>query len=176
MGSNFEAKIGQRCTVVITPSSYQCLMTTLFIALVTSLDREAAEQSEPTACGLKTFILKYFFIAALSLFTDVLPSIRKLSQIMQSSTLDFSVLQAVIDSCINSITTQKDTSGKYMAEIDTLIEQLKEAGYHVQVTDHVRVSFKSQVKKLYLELLEKNLRDKFPAVEVVSAFHIFDPK
>ena len=102
----------------------------------------------------------------------MLPSIGKLSQIMQSSTLDFSVLQAVIDSCIKSITTQKDTSGKYIAEIDTLIEQLKEAGYHVQVTDHIRVSFKSQVKKLYLELLEKNLHDRFPAVEVVSAFHI----
>ena len=144
------------------------------VPVVTSLDREAAEQSEPTACGLKTFILKYFFIAALSLFADVLPPIGKLSRIMQSSTLDFSVLQAVIDSCIKSITAQKDTPGKYMAEIDTLIEQLEEAGHHVQVTDHVRDSFESQVKKPYLELLEKNLRDR--TVEVVSAFHIFDPK
>ena len=58
----------------------------------------------------------------------------------------------------------------------TLIEQLEEAGHHVQVTDHVRDSFESQVKKPYLELLEKNLRDRFPAIEVVSAFHIFDPK
>ena len=30
------------------------------VAVVTSLDREASERSEPTACGLKTFILKYF--------------------------------------------------------------------------------------------------------------------
>lgn len=111
------------------------------VPVVTSLDREAAERSEPTACGLKTFILKYLFIAALSLFADVLPPIGKLPRIMQSSTLDFSVLQAVIDSCIKSITAQKDTPGKYMAEIDTLIEQLKEAGHHVQVTDHVRDSF-----------------------------------
>ena len=63
-----------------------------------------------------------------------------------------------------------------MTEINTLIKQLEEAGHHVRVTDHVRVSFESQVKKLYLELLEKNLRDRFPAFEVISAFHIFDPK
>ena len=63
-----------------------------------------------------------------------------------------------------------------MAEIDTLIEQLEEAGHHVEVTDHVRVSFESQVKKPYLELLQKNLHDRFPAVEIVTASHILDPK
>ena len=95
---------------------------------------------------------------------------------MQSSTLDFSVLQAVIDSCIKSIITQKNTPGKYMADLDSLIKQLEEAGHHVEVSDHVKALFDSQVKKPYLELLEKNLRDRFPAVEVISAFHIFDPK
>ena len=146
------------------------------VAVVTSLDREASECSEPTACGLKTFILKYFFVAALSLFADILRSIGKLSRIMQSSILDFSVLQAVIDSCITSITTQKNTPGKYMADLDSLIEQLEEADHHVELSDHVKASFDSQVKKPYLELLEKNLHDRFPAVEVISAFHIFDPK
>ena len=146
------------------------------MAVVTSLDREASERSEPTACGLKTFILKYFFVAALSLLADILPPIGKLSQIMQSSTLIFSGFQAVIDSCIKSITTQKNTPGKYMTDLDSLIEQLEEAGHYVEVSDHVKALFDSQVKKPYLKLLEKNLRDRFPTVEVVSAFHIFDPK
>ena len=146
------------------------------VAVVTSLDREAAERSEPTACGLKTFILMYFFVAALSLFADILPPIGKLSRIMQNSTLDFSVLQAVIDSCIKNITIQKNTPGKYMADRDTLIEQLGEAGHHVLVSDNAKALFDSQVRKPYLELLEKNLHDRFPAVEVISAFHIFDPK
>ena len=146
------------------------------VAVVTSLDGEAAERSEPTACGLKTFILKYFFVAALSLFAVILPPIGKLSRIMQNSTLDFSVLQAVIDSCIKSITIQKNTPGKYMADLDSLIEQLGEAGHHVQVSDNAKALFDSQVRKPYLELLEKNLNDRFPAVKVISAFHIFDPK
>lgn len=52
---------------------------------------------------------------------------------MQSSSLDFSVVQAVIDSYIKSITTQKNTPGKYMADLDSLIEQLEEAGHHIEV-------------------------------------------
>ena len=86
------------------------------------------------------------------------------------------MLQAVIDSCIKSITTQKNTPGKYMTDLDSLIEQLEEAGHHVEVSDHVKSLFDSQVKKPYLELLEKNLRYRFPTVEVISAFHILDPK
>ena len=30
-----------------------------------------------------------------------------------------------------------------------------------------------QVKKPYLELLERNHHDRFPAVEVIPSFHIF---
>ena len=63
-----------------------------------------------------------------------------------------------------------------MADLDSLIEQLEGAGHHVQVSDHMEALFDSQVKKPYLELLEKNIRDSFPTVEVLSAFHIFDPK
>ena len=86
------------------------------------------------------------------------------------------MLQAVIGSCIKSITTQKNTLGKYMADLDSLIEQLEEAGHHVKVSDHVKALFDSHVKKPYLQLLDKNLRDRFPIVEVISAFLIFDPK
>lgn len=95
---------------------------------------------------------------------------------MQSSTPDFSALQAVIDSCIKSITTQKNTPGKYTADIDCLIEQLKEANHHVEVSDHVKALFDSQIKKPYLKLLEKNLHDRFPSVKVILTLQIFDPK
>ena len=43
------------------------------VSVLTSLDREASEHSKPTASGLLNFLKKYFFIAALSLFADVLP-------------------------------------------------------------------------------------------------------
>ena len=43
------------------------------VAVLTSLDCEAAERNEPTAVELKSFMLQYFFVASLSLFADVLP-------------------------------------------------------------------------------------------------------
>ena len=52
---------------------------------------------------------------------------------------------------------------------------LDEAGHRVNVNDSVRAMFDSQVKLPYLEALVKNLRDQFPSVEVISAFHILNP-
>ena len=49
---------------------------------------------------------KYNFVAALSLFADVLPHLSKLSRTLQSSSLDFSILEPVVNSCINSIEHQ----------------------------------------------------------------------
>lgn len=42
-----------------------------------------------------------------------------------------------------------------MADLDSLIEQLEEAGHHVGVGDHVNALFNSQVKKPYFELLQR---------------------
>ena len=43
------------------------------ISVLVSLDREASERSNPTASGLLKFMKQFFFVAALSLFADVLP-------------------------------------------------------------------------------------------------------
>ena len=45
--------------LVVTPAAVDALQHSL-VAVVTNIDREASERSEPTACGLETFILKYF--------------------------------------------------------------------------------------------------------------------
>ena len=73
------------------------------VSVRTFLDYEASERSEPTASGLLNFMRKYFFVASLSLYADVLPHLSKLSGMLQSSSLDFSVLSPVVDSCIASI-------------------------------------------------------------------------
>ena len=146
------------------------------VGVLTSLDREASERGEPTACGLRKFMLKYFFVAALSLFADILPHVCKLSRIMQNSSLDFSILEAVIDSCKKNIESQKTTPGKYTSDLDNLIQRLDEAGHHIEVDDHVRSLFDSQVKMPYIEALLKNIKDRFSSIEVVSAFQIFEPK
>ena len=86
------------------------------VSVLTSLDREAPERSEPTASGLLNFMKKYNFVAALSLFADVLPHLSKLCQTLQSSSLDFSILETAVNSCINSIEHQVNNPGKYLVK------------------------------------------------------------
>ena len=113
------------------------------LSVLTSLDREAAERGEPAANGLLTFMRKYFFIAALALFADVLPLVCKLSRTLQSSTLDCSILQPVIDSCINNIKKQINTPGYYFSEVDNVIEN----NHPINVTSSMKSQFETQVRK-----------------------------
>ena len=87
------------------------------VSVRTFLHYEASEQSEPTASGLLDFMRKYFFVASLSLYADVLPHLSKLSRMLQSSSLDFSVLSPVVDSCIASIEELLQSPGKYFPKL-----------------------------------------------------------
>ena len=145
------------------------------IPVLTSLDREAAERGEPTASGLVNFMRKYFFVAALSLFADVLPHLCKLSKVMQKSSLDYSLLHPVIQCCIQSIEKQIEKPEKYFSEVDDLLESLADAGHQIVVSEKAKSDFVSQVKEPYLSALVQNLHDRFPAVELISSFGIFNP-
>lgn len=145
------------------------------VSVLHSLDREAAERSEPTASGLLGFIRTYFFIASLSVFADVLPHLSKLSRTMQNSSFDFSIFQPVIDSCIRSIESQQVTPGRYLSEVDDLLTKLREADHPITVTDERKAAFENQVRKPYLTALIRNLHDRFPAVDLITAFSIFNP-
>ena len=145
------------------------------VPVLRSLDYEASERGEPTASGLLKFMKKYFFVASLSLFADVLPHICRLSKMMQSSSLDFSVLHPLIDSCIHHVEKQIETPGQYFSEVDSLITSLDEASHLVEVTDIMKHSFLTQVKTPYLTALVKNLHDRFPTVKLLSSFGIFNP-
>ena len=145
------------------------------VSVLTSLDREVSERSEPTASGLLNFLKKYFFIAALSLFADVLPFLSKLSRTLQSSSLDFSILQPVVDSCISNIVKQANSPGKYFTELDEVIATLNEAGHSVSVLGNIKEQFDEQVRKPYLCKLAENMKDRFQSIDIISAFSIFNP-
>ncbi len=145
------------------------------ISVLTSLDREASERSEPTASGLFNFMRKYFFVASLSLFADVLPHLSKLSRTLQSSSLDFSILTPVVDSCILSIEKLLQSPGKNLSEIDLLIARLDEAGFTVKAEENLRSNFDQQVRIPYISKLIENLKDRFPTMKLISCFSIFTP-
>ena len=144
-------------------------------SVLVSLDREASERSNPTASGLLKFMKQFFFVAALSLFADVLPHLAKLSRTLQSSSLDFSILQPVVESCITNVEKQTQSPGKHFSELDDLLASLNEAGHSINVEGNVKERFDEQVRKPYLAKLIENMNERFQAIGVVSAFSIFNP-
>ena len=147
-------------------------------SVLVSLDREASERSNPTASGLLKFMKQFFFVAALSLFADVLPHLAKLSRTLQSSSLDFSILQPVVESCITNVKKQTQSHGKHFSELDDLLTSLNEAGHSrhsINVEGNVKERFDEEVRKPYLEKLIENMNEQFQAIGVVSAFSIFNP-
>ena len=144
-------------------------------SVLVSLDREASERSNPTASGLLKFTKQFFFVAALSLFADVLPHLAKLSRTLQSSSLDFSILQPVVESCITNVEKQTQSPGKHFSELDDLLASLNEAGHSINVEGNVKERFDEQVRKPYLAKLIENMNERFQAIGVVSAFSIFNP-
>ena len=63
-----------------------------FFFFFTSLEREAEERNCTQAAGLVVFAKKYKFVAALYMFSDVLPSLANLSRAFQRKEVDFTVV------------------------------------------------------------------------------------
>lgn len=94
---------------------------------------------------------------------------------MQNSSFDFIIFQPIIDSCIRSIEIQQITPGGYLSGVDNFLTHLSEAGHPITVTDGGKAAFENQVRKPYLTALIRNLHDRFPAVDIIAAFSIFNP-
>jgi len=72
-------------------------------SILVSLDREAAENGEPTAHGLYKFMKYYKFVACAYLLSDVLPHLSRLSRIFQKENVDLSLIQPCLKSTIDAI-------------------------------------------------------------------------
>ena len=61
-------------------------------SVITSLEREAEERNNAEAAGLAVFVKTYRFVAALYMFSDVLPPLAVLSHAFQKHDIDFTVI------------------------------------------------------------------------------------
>ena len=66
------------------------------------------------------------------------------------SSSDFSILEPVVISCINSIEHQVNNPGKYFSEIDHLILTLDEANHPISMPDNIKATFNQEVRIPYL--------------------------
>lgn len=54
-----------------------------YVAVVLSLEKEANEKTDATAAGLSMFVRQYDFVACISMLSDALPHLTRLSLVFQ---------------------------------------------------------------------------------------------
>ena len=143
--------------------------------LLVSLDREASEHGEPTAHGLYKFMKSYKFVACTYLLHDVLPHLSRLSRVFQKRDVDLTLIQPCLKTTIDAIMGYKETPGPNLKRVDeVLATKLKDFG--IKPTPIEKEAFKSGVQQVYVQAIVDELGNRFPNVELLDAFSIFDPK
>ena len=144
-------------------------------SLLVSLDREASENGEPTALGLYKFMKSYKFVASVYLLSDILPHLGCLSRIFQKENVNLSLIQPCLKSTIDAIKKYEDDPGPNLSKLDeVLVTELKD--FQIEATSQQKHFFKNQIQDAYIKALTEQLQDRFPNVELLDAFSIFDPQ
>ena len=143
-------------------------------SLLVSLDRESSENAEPTAHVLYKFMSCYKFVACAYLLSDVLPHLSRLSRIFQKENVDLSLIQPCLKTTIDTIKKYQHTPGPNLSKVDhVLATDLKD--FQIEATSTQKEAFKSSIQVLYIQAIVDQLHDRFPHVELLDAFSIFDP-
>ena len=138
-------------------------------SVLVSLDREASENSEPTAHGLYKFMKCNKFVATAYLLSDVLPHLSRLSKIFQKVNVDRSMIQPCLKTTIDTISKYKDTAGPNLSKVDVVFStELKE--FNIVATSAQKEAFLSKIQVKYVDALVTYLRDRFPHVELTRLF------
>ena len=90
-------------------------------SVLISLQREIEERGDIT--GLFHLMTKFGFIATLHLLCDVLPTINRLSETFQKSSLDFSIVKISLRATLAALEEKKTSDLK--TPISTFIEHLQ---------------------------------------------------
>ena len=154
----------------------QSLRSTL-PAVLTSLEREATERSEPMAIGLLKTIKTYKFVATLYLMCDLLPHLARLSCMFQAADIDLSQIQCQVTATLLQIRSIKENGGTNMRNVRTVLStSLKDWNVMPPDIDTSESNLKNQLIIPYVEALEKNICNRFLDAGLIGAFSIFDPK
>ena len=143
-------------------------------SVLVSLDREASENSEPTAQGLLKFMKSYKPVATMYWLSDVLPHLSRLSKIFQKEDVDLSLIQPSLQATIETITRCKDSPGPNLSKVDVLLStDLK--NFNIEASSTRRNPSGCKSKKIHKAIVT-HLESRFPSVELLGALSIFNPQ
>ena len=94
-----------------------------FSSVITSLEREAEEQNCAQAAGLVAFAKKYKFVAALYMFSDVLPP---LANLFQRKEVDFTAVKPLVQGTKATIDALPMTPGEHFQSLSTVLPELRQ--------------------------------------------------
>lgn len=157
-------------------NAIQTLRRTLPAVLI-ALEREASEKEEPVAIGLVKVMKHYEFVSCLYLMCEVLPHLSHLSRLFQAEYIQLSMVWPSLNACIKSLTAYNDftKAADVVATDSAIADELEQ--FDLAVSPECKEAFNKNVRQPFLDLLLQNLHveDRFPQVELLRAFSIFDP-
>ena len=142
-------------------------------SVITSLEREADERHDAQALGLATFVKTYNFVATLLMLSDILPPLASLSRAFQRKDLDYSLVKPLVSGTLATLHNLKASPGQHFTSLDKVLDE-DLAGFDIS-TRH-SYNFKENIYNKYLDAVESHLQQRFPDIDLIEAFSVFDGK
>ena len=139
-------------------------------SLIVSLEREGSERDEPAAVGLVKFVRTYYFVACCKLLSKVLPHINRLSLLFQREDVDLSAIQPNLNAAIHAIEQYRDSDVGAQQFIESELSK-----FEIDVSQAKKDEFKERVQKKYVDSVIAQLKQRFPHVDQLASFSLFDP-
>ena len=151
------------------------------------------QEIDPTAVGLRKVLAHYNFFGSLLLLDDVLSAVNRLSLAFQRSAVDLTIISPLLDATLMTLEKLKhEPAADFEARVKELIartttevnelhhspepEQGDQSENEEFELVHIRCNepekFEVSVRQAFLAT---NLQERFPQVELLESFTIFDP-
>ena len=148
-------------------------------SVFTSLQREASERGEPMADGLYRQMANYNCMATLFLLCDVLPYVCFLSRLFQKESIDLAEIGKAVNTTLCLLRPYQsgcNPNGHLVTldkQLDTVDGALKD--YVSPPSPFDKERFERDIQGPFITKLCKNIEQRFPDVELLEAFTLFDP-
>ncbi len=182
--------------------SHKAVITTILRSLPALLVT-LQQLQDPIAIGLFKCMAKYNFFASLLLLDDVLSAVNRLSLAYQRTGIDLTTVSPLLISAIQNLEKTKNQSANdFKLKVKQLIHKTVREGIALQqsetesepeesptsedenephellvitVADREPEKYESDVRQQFLSKVITNLGDRFPKVNILEAFSVFDP-
>ena len=147
-----------------------------------------AEEGDATALGLATALQTYEFVAGVFFMAEVLPHLARLSLCFQEERLMWDEVQPLLDATLKVLSeienSAKRGSCEWQVKLAAYIQQAEQEDITISCSSinrrssiNVKEKFLEEFCMPYLEILQSNLRNRFPPEDLsfLATFQLFDP-